>query len=74
MEIETQDHITWEPNPPQLMVNHPQRITVSNAKIQLMEGDLDQPCPKGEDNLGWVQLQQKSLPWKEMIEDFSGIT
>ena len=39
-----------------------------------MEGVLGQPCPKGEDNLGWVQLQQKSLLWQEMIEDFSVIT
>ena len=44
-EMETQDHILWEPNP-----------------------------PKGEDDLGWVQIQQKSLMWEEKIGDFSVIT
>ena len=39
-----------------------------------MEGVLGQPCPKGEDNLGWVQLRQKSCLSQEMIEDFSVIT
>jgi hypothetical protein len=29
---------------------------------------LSQVCPRGEDDLGWVQLQQKSLLWQEMIE------
>jgi hypothetical protein len=62
-EMETQEHILWEPNPPPLMTNHPPRITASNTKIQLREGALDQPCPKGEDDLGWVQIQQKSLMW-----------
>ena len=38
-----------------------------------MEGVLGQPCPKGEDNLGWVQLQQKSILCQDMIEDFSVI-
>ena len=52
---------TWEPNPLPLMAKHPPRITVSNTKIQLQEGILSQPCPKGENDLGWVQLQQKSL-------------
>jgi hypothetical protein len=70
-EMETQDHILWEPNPPPLMVNHPPRITESNTKIQLREGALDKPCPKGEDDLGWVQIQQKSLMWEEKIGDFS---
>ena len=73
-EMETQDHILWEPNPPPLMVNHPPRITVSNTKIQLREGALDEPCPKGEDDLGWVQIQQKSLIWEEKIGEFSVIT
>ena len=56
------------------MTNHPPRITVSNTKIHLWEGALGQPCPTGEDGLGWVQLQQKSLLWQEMIEGFSVIT
>jgi hypothetical protein len=55
---------TWEPNPLPLMVKHPPRVTVSNTKIQLdREGALSQTCPKGENDLGWVQLQQKSLLW-----------
>ncbi len=73
-EMENQDHILWEPNPLPLMTNHAPRITVSNTKIQLREGALDQPCPKGEDDLGWVQIQQKSLMWEEKIGDFSVIT
>ena len=73
-EMETQDHILWEPNPPPLMTNHPPRITSSNTKIQLRKGTLDQPCPKGEDDLGWVQIQQKSLMWEEKNGDFSVIT
>jgi hypothetical protein len=60
-EMETQEGIVWEPNPSPLMTSHPPRITVSNTKIQLMEWALNQACPKGEDNLGWVQIQQKSL-------------
>ena len=60
-EIETQDHIVWESNPPPFMVSHPPRITVSNTKIQLLEGVLNHLCPKGEDNFGWVQIKQKSV-------------
>ena len=53
---------TWEPNPLPLMTNHPPRVTASNTKIQVdREGALSQICPKGENDLGWVQLQQKSL-------------
>jgi hypothetical protein len=63
------EDITWEPDPLPLMVNHPPRVTDSNTKIQLdREGALSQICPRGEDDLGWVQLQQKSLLWQEMIE------
>ena len=29
---------------------------------------------EGEDDLGWVQIQQKSLMWEEKIGDFSVIT
>jgi hypothetical protein len=65
---DTED-ITWEPDPLPLMTNHPPRVTASNTKIQLdREGALSQICPRGEDDLGWVQLQQKSLLWQEMIE------
>jgi hypothetical protein len=53
------EDITWEPDPLPLMANHPPRVTVSNTKIQLdREGVLSQICPKGENDLGWVQLQQ----------------
>jgi hypothetical protein len=63
------EDITWEPDPLPLMANHPPRVTVSNTKIQLdREGALSQACPRGEDDLGWVQLQQKSLLWQERIE------
>jgi ribonuclease HI len=63
------ENITWEPDPLPLMANHPPRVTASNTKIQLdREGALSQVCPRGEDDLGWVQLQQKSLLWQEMIE------
>ena len=56
------EDITWEPDPLPLMANHPPRVTASNTKIQLdREGALSQVCPRGEDDLGWVQLQQKSL-------------
>jgi hypothetical protein len=58
------EDITWELDPLPLMANHPPRVTVSNTKIQLdREGALSQICPKGGDDLGWVQLQQKSLLW-----------
>jgi hypothetical protein len=56
------------------MVKHPPRITVSNTKIQLEEGILSQPCPKGENDLGWIQLQQKSLLCRERIEGSSVVT
>ncbi len=58
-----QEDTHWELNPPPLMTNHPPRITVSNTRIQLLEGSLGHPCPKGEDDLGWVQLQKKSIMW-----------
>ena len=51
------EDITWEPDPLPLMANHPPRVTASNTKIQLdREGALSQVCPRGEDDLGWVQL------------------
>jgi hypothetical protein len=51
------------------MSKHPPRVSASNTKIQLdREGILSHPCPKGENDLGWVQLQQKSLLWQEKIE------
>jgi hypothetical protein len=60
---------TWEPNPLPLMVKYPPRVTASNTKMQPdREGFLSQTCPKGENDLGWVQLQQKSLAWQEKIE------
>ncbi len=73
-DIEPKEDIAWEPDPLPLMVKHPPRITTSNTKIQLMEGALGQPCPKGENDLGWGQLQRKSLLWQEMIEGSSVIT
>ena len=71
---ESSEDTTWEPNPLPLMVKHPPRITVSNTTIQLEEGILSQPCPKGENDLGWIQLQQKSLLCREKIEGSSVIT
>ena len=71
---ESGEDTTWEPNPLPLMVKHPPRITVSNTTIQLEEGILSQPCPKGENDLGWIQLQQKSLLCREKIEGSSVIT
>ena len=66
---DSSEDTTWEPNPLPLMVKHPPRVTASNTKIQLdQEGILSQACPKGENDLGWVQLQQKSLLWQEKIE------
>ena len=58
-DTEIQEDTFWEPNPSPLMVSHPPRITASNTRIQLLEGSLGQPSPKGEDNLGWDQLQTK---------------
>ena len=67
--VNANEDTTWEPNPLPLMVKHPPRVTASNTKIQLdRAGALSQVCPKGEDDLGWVQVQQKSLLWQEMIE------
>ena len=67
--IDSSEDTTWEPNPLPLMAKHPPRVTASNTKIQLdQEGILSQACPKGENDLGWVQLQQKSLLWQEKIE------
>ena len=54
---ESDEDTTWEPNPLPLMAKHPPRITVSNTKIHLEEGILGQPCPKGENDLGWIELQ-----------------
>ena len=48
---------TWEPNPLPLMAKHPPRVTASNTKMPPdREGFLSQTCPKGENDLGWVQL------------------
>jgi hypothetical protein len=57
-----------------LMAKHPPRITASNNKILLQEGILSQPCPTGENDLGCIQLQQKSLMWRERIEGSSVVT
>ena len=66
---DSNEDTTWEPNPLPLMVKHPPRVTVSNTKIQLdRDGILSQACPKGEDDLEWDQLQQKSLLLQEKIE------
>ncbi len=71
----TTEDITWEPDPLPLMVNHPPRVTASNTKIQLdREGALSQVCPEGEDDRGWVQLQQKSFLWQEMVEGYLVVT
>ncbi len=63
---DSSEDTTWETNPLPLMPKHPPRAPVSNTKIQVdREGILSQNCPKGENDLGWVQLQQKSLLWQE---------
>ena len=56
------------------MTNHPTRVTDSNTRISLSEGSLNGPCPRDDSGLGWVQIQRKSLLWKEEIEGFSIIT
>jgi hypothetical protein len=73
-QVESNDDGSWEPNPPPLMAKHPPRITASNTKILLQEGILSQPCPTGKNDLGWIQLQQKSLMWREQIEGSSVVT
>ncbi len=61
---DSDEDTTWEPNPLPLMTKHPPRVTASNTKMPPdREGFLTQTCPKGENDLGWVQLQQKSLLW-----------
>jgi hypothetical protein len=51
------------------MTKHPARVTTSGTKIQQnWEGILTQICPKGENDLGWVHLEQKSSLWQEKIE------
>jgi hypothetical protein len=35
------------------MKKNPEPLTDSNRKIQVKEGTLSQPCPKGENDLGW---------------------
>ena len=65
---------SWELDPPPLMANHPPRITDSNTRITLQEGSLREPCPRNENGIGWVQIQQKSLRWEEQIQGSSIIT
>ncbi len=61
-DTDSNEDTIWEPNLLPLMTKHPPRVTVSDTKIQLdREGILCQTCPKGDNDLGWVQLQQKSL-------------
>ena len=65
---------SWELDPPPLTANHPPRITDSNTRITLREGSLKEPLPKSDNGLGWVQIQQKSLRWEELIQDSPIIT
>ena len=65
------DTAMWEPDPRPLMVNHPPRITDSNIRMSLSEDSLHGPCPRDDSDLGWVQIQHKSLFWEEKIEGFS---
>ena len=69
-----QGEAMWEPDPKPLMDNHPSRVTDSNTRISLSEVSLNRPCPRDDRVLGWVQIQRKSLVWKEEIEGFSIIT
>ncbi len=67
---DSNEDTTWEPNPLPLMTKHPPRVTVSNTKTQLdREGILSQTCPKGENDLGWVQLQQNRCYGKKRQKD-----
>jgi hypothetical protein len=68
---DTDEDTTWDPNPLPLMVKHPPRVTTSNTKMQPdREGFLSQTCPKGENDLGWVQLQQKSYNRRRVRRTF----
>jgi hypothetical protein len=60
--------VSWNLDPPSLTTNHPPRITDSNTRITLQEGSLKEPLPKSDNDLGWVQIQQKSLRWEEHIQ------
>jgi hypothetical protein len=71
---ESSEDTTWKPNPLPLMTKHPPRITSSNTKKKLEDGILTKPCRKGENDLGWIQLEQKSLLWREKIEGSSVVT
>ncbi len=72
--ITPQEKVLWEPDPKPLMTNHPPRVTDSNTRISLSEGVLTGPCPLDASDLGWVQIQRKSLLWEEKIEGFLIIT
>jgi hypothetical protein len=67
--ITPQEKVLWEPDPKPLMTNHP-----PHTKISLSEGALTGPCPQDDSDLGWVQIQSKSLLREEKIEGFSIIT
>jgi hypothetical protein len=60
-----QEKVLWEPDPKPLIDNHPPRVTDSNTRISLSEGALTGPCPQDDSDLGWVQIQRKSLLWEE---------
>jgi hypothetical protein len=66
--------VSWELDPPPLTTNHPPRITDSNTRITLREDSLKEPLPKSDNGLDWVQIQQKSLRWEELIQDSPIIT
>ena len=72
--ITPEEKVMWEPDPKPLMANHPPRVTDSNTRISLSEGALTGPCPRDDSDLGWIQIQRKSLLWEEKIEGFSIVT
>jgi hypothetical protein len=72
--ITSQEKVLWEPDSKPRMGNHPPRVTDSNTRISLSEGAFNGPYPRDENDLGWVQMQRKSLLWEEKIEGFSIIT
>ena len=72
--IAPQGKATWELDPKPLMSNHPPRVSDSNTRISLSEDSLNGPCPRDESDLGWVQIERKSLLWEEKIEGFSIVT
>jgi hypothetical protein len=65
-------HLGTEPTP--LVGQTPTKNHCLQHENTVGRGILSQPCPKGENDLGWIQLQQKSLISWEVIEGSSVVT